>query len=77
MTEILSGPFYNASFDEVIIPATVTKICTSAFRSAFNNYWTAEIHYKGTEAQWNAITIEDYSGIEDLDPANIHFDSDK
>ena len=75
LTTITSHTFNSClSLTSVTIPSSVTKI--EGF--AFNNCLAlTDIYYGGTEAQWNAIEIEERAGIpRDLNPSSritIHF----
>ena len=60
--------YYCSSLASVTIPAGVTSIGKSAFYGC-NKLKT--VNYKGTQAQWNAITIADYN--DSLKNATINY----
>ena len=75
VTSIGGDAFYTSTSDKncgirsVFIPATVTSIGSSAFEG---NSCLSDVYYTGTQAQWNAISIDSY-GNDDLTNATIHY----
>ena len=71
MTEIGDYAFYYCSeLNTITIPKSVTKIGNNAFG---NCYEIADVNYKGSEEQWNSISIS--GGNTCLTNAAIHFNS--
>ena len=58
LTTIVSGAFSNcSSLTEIVLPESVTVIWDSVFSDSTN---LTSIKFKGTVAQWNAVTKEAY-----------------
>ena len=71
VTEIGDYAFYYCSeLNTITIPKSVTKIGNNAFG---NCYEIADVNYKGSEEQWNSISIS--GGNTCLTNAAIHFNS--
>ena len=59
--------YWNDVIREVTIPTSVTTIQNNAFNSCVS---LKDIYFTGTQAQWNAITVEDYNNA--LGWATVH-----
>jgi hypothetical protein len=71
ITSLENGVFGRCSgLSSITIPASVTEIRLSAF---FNCTDLTDVYYKGTEEQWNAITIG--GNNEALSTCTIHYNS--
>jgi hypothetical protein len=67
VTTIERNAFYAIDFDSLFIPASVTKICGSAFS------FVEKLYYAGTEEQFSAIEIEEDNNA--LITAEKHFNA--
>ena len=67
--KIEMGAFLDTSLSTVTIPASVTEIGARVFESYVNSL--TDVYYGGTEAQWNAISID--ADNDALKNATIHF----
>ena len=71
VTVIGMSAFHNClNLTNITISNSVTSIGYSAFEGCNS---LTNVYYKGSEEQWNAITINDYNG--ELTSATIHFNS--
>ncbi len=59
------------SLERVTIPSSVTTIEVSAFSIYQGSL--SDVYYKGTETQWNSITIDDSNSA--LLNATLHYNS--
>lgn len=70
VTSVVNGAFaFLADFTSVTIPASMTYIANGAFQ--LNGL--TDVYYRGTEQQWNAISIREFN--EGLTNATIHYNS--
>ena len=65
------GMFYGCTaLTSIVIPISVTSISWNAFKNCTK---LTDVHYAGTQARWNAITIE--NGNDCLTGATLHLSS--
>ncbi len=70
VTAIGEYAFHAASPNDITIPVSLQSVSAQALMSGGLN---TDIHYKGTKAQWNAITFAENN--EGFTMANIHFET--